>query len=232
MTFTGHAMDPGSDDLELRWSWGDGTPDTVTVSLVNPPVPDPLPSPSIQPRDVTDIQSHAYAAACLYEITFSALDDDGGSDADMTDVVIVGNAEQIRSAGYWRHNFRQKGRVFFTEDELICFLDMVNHLSSVFSEEVDADSIEDAEEVLNPAGSKGDIRVQFDRQLLALWLNFANGAVGYDEEVDTDFDGEPDTPLLEVLCDAEQARLDALTPDSELENWKNILEAVNLSDES
>jgi hypothetical protein len=47
--------------------------------------------------------------------------------------------------------------------------------------------------------------------------------------VDTDFDGIPDTPLLEVLCAAEEARL-LPAPRAELENWKDILEAINLLD--
>ena len=86
--------------------------------------------------------------------------------------------------------------------------------------------------MMHPANSNGDIRVQFDRQLLAAWLNFANGAVEYDELVDTDFDNVPDTELLSVLCAAEAARTNPATPASELENWKDILEAVNLLDET
>ena len=230
VAFTGHATDPGSDDLDLTWGWGDGTPDTTTTYLVNPPDPDPPQSPSIQPRDITDIQSHAFAGACLYEVTFSALDDDGGTDSDSTDVVIVGNAQLIRSAGYWYTQFRKPR--FFTAEELMCYLDIVNHLSSLFSEAVDADSISDAKEVMDPAHSNGDIRVQLDRQLLALWLNFANGAIEYDTLVDTDFDGVPDTQLLDVLCAVEAARLNPATPDSVLENWKNIVEGVNLLNEN
>jgi hypothetical protein len=232
VTFTGHATDPGSDDLDLTWNWGDGTPDTTTTYLVNPPLADPFPSPSIQPRDVTDVQVHAFADACLYEVTFSGLDDDGGTDSDSTDVVIVGNATLIRSAGYWYHQYRSNGRIFFTAEELQCYLDIVNHLSALFSEAVDADSRPDARAVLDPSHSTGDIRVQLDRQLLALWLNFANGAIDYDTLVDTDFDNVPDTALLDVLCDAEADRLNPATPDSVLESWKNIVESVNLSDQT
>jgi hypothetical protein len=229
VTFTGHATDPGSDDLELTWNWDDGTPVTTTTYLVNPPLADPFPSPSIQSRDVTDVQAHTFANACLYEVTFSGLDDDGGTDSDSTDVVIVGNAQLIRSAGYWYTEYRGKGRVFFTPAQLQCYLDVVNHLSSLFSEVVDADSRPDATAVLDPSHSTGNIRVQLDRQLLALWLNFANGAIDYDTLVDTDFNHAPDTALLDVLCAAEAARLNPATPPSVLQNWKNIVEAVNLS---
>ena len=84
--------------------------------------------------------------------------------------------------------------------------------------------------MLNPAGSGGDIRVQFDRQLLAVWLNLANGAIEYNELVDTDFDTVPDTELLTFLCVAEAARLNPATTDSELEDLKDLLEAINLLD--
>jgi hypothetical protein len=194
--------------------------------------PDRLPSPEVSPRDVTDAKTHAFEDACYYNVRFLADDDDLGHGEDDTDVVIVGNAQLIRSAGYWYHQYRGNGRIFFTAEELQCYLDIVNHLSSLYSEAVDADSRLDARNVLNPAHSGGNIRVQLDRQLLALWLNFANGAIDYDTLVDTDFDDVPDTPLLDVLCAAEAARLNPATPASVLENWKNIVEAVNLSDES
>jgi photosystem II stability/assembly factor-like uncharacterized protein len=233
--FSARSTDPGSDDLFLSWDWDDGppAPDVTTDYLVGVPVPgvgDPLPSPEVSPRDVTDLKTHIFEDACYYNVRFLADDDDDGHGEDDTDVLIVGNAELIRSAGYWYNQFRKTK--FFTTDELNCYLDIVNHVSSVFSEITDADSIEDAKEVMDPAHSDGDIRVQFDRQLLALWLNFANGAVEHDELVDTDFDNLPDTPLLDVLCAAEAARLDPTTSDAVLEDWKDVLELINLSDET
>jgi hypothetical protein len=178
------------------------------------------------------MKTHAFDDACFYNVVFSALDDDGGTASDDTDVVITGNAETVRSAGYWYHNYRRKGRRFFDDERLQCYLDIVDHMSSVFSEETEASTLDDSKEVLDPSHSNGDIRVQFDRQLLAVWLNFANGAIEHDELVDTDFDDVPDTALIEVLCAAEAARMNPATPDSELENWKDILEGINLMDTS
>ena len=52
VAFNGRVTDPGSDDLTLTWTWGDGTPASFRTSLVNPPNADPAVSPSIQPRDL------------------------------------------------------------------------------------------------------------------------------------------------------------------------------------
>ena len=134
--FAGRSTDPGSDDLDLSWDWGDGppVPDVTTTYLVNPPDPDPFPSPSIQPRDITDMKTHAFADACLYIVGFDALDDDGGTAADSTYVLIVGNADEVRSTGYWKHQMKQKGKTHFDPDELLCYLAIVNYVSLVFDE--------------------------------------------------------------------------------------------------
>ncbi|HYG57099.1 MAG TPA: hypothetical protein VD902_03425 [Symbiobacteriaceae bacterium] len=42
------------------------------------------------------------------------------------------------------------------------------------------------------------------------WLNFANGAIGYDELMDTDGDGVADTPFYVAMAGAEAVRLDPL----------------------
>ena len=47
-----------------------------------------------------------------------------------TDVVIFGNANLIRSAGYWYNQFR-KVKVFSAE-ELECYLAIVNHMRSAY----------------------------------------------------------------------------------------------------
>jgi hypothetical protein len=62
IAFEGAATDPGSDDLTLAWDWGDGTMDS-RLSLVAPPLPDPLPSPTVQPRLELDQVSHAFVEA-------------------------------------------------------------------------------------------------------------------------------------------------------------------------
>jgi hypothetical protein len=231
--FSGRSTDPGSDDLDLTWDWDDGppSPDVTTTYLVNPPLLDPFPSPSVQPRDVTEIQPHAFADACAYEISFIADDDDGALTEDNANVIIVGNAELVRTAGYWLHQYRQNGKTEFNEDELNCYLAIVGFVSQVFDEVTDASTIENAIDVLFMKQSKGSMDEIFDHQLLAAWLNFANGSVEYFELVDTDGDGVVDTSFADAMIAAEAVRLDPGATLAQLEEQKEILERINQMDE-
>ncbi len=105
---TGRATDPGSDDLTLTWTWHDGTPDIAHVSLVNPPGADVYPSPSVQPRDVTDDRSHTYAP-CLYDLVFRATDDDGTAASDSVKMLVTGTSTERAAAGYWRQQYTGGG---------------------------------------------------------------------------------------------------------------------------
>ena len=233
LDISGRSTDPGSDDLDLSWDWDDGSPVTTTTYLVNPPDPDPFPSPSIQPRDVTDAQTHTYGDACLYEITFWAEDDDGGTSPVATaNVIIVGNADEVRSAGYWQNQFRKhltgRGRSDFDQPELECYLDIVGYMSQVFDEVRDASTFASAYDVLRVNNNEGDMTQLFDRQLLGVWLNFANGSIEYTEFVDTDGDGILDEVFVNAVGAAESVRLDPGATREQLEAQKNIVEHINL----
>jgi hypothetical protein len=225
VTFNGLVEDPGSDDLTLTWDWGDGTDDS-RVSLVNPPVTDPLPSPTVQPRTEPDQAIHAFADACLYEVSFSASDDDSGEGAATVDVIIVGNADQARSAGYWMSEYRFTKNPDFTPATLTCYLDIVNHASAVFSELRSLASFDDAVDILW-TNATSDPDELFDRQLLALWLNFANGAYALDQMVDTTGDGVPDTAFLDLMMEAEDLRADLNRTAADVLAMKDVLERLN-----
>jgi len=227
--FRGRSTDPGSDDLTLSWDWDDGalSPDVTTVYLVNPPNPDPFPSPSIQPRDVTDIQPHTFGDACLYDISFSALDDDGGTSTDQAKVLITGNADKTRSEGYWQHQFARVGATDFTNEELECYLLIVNYASTVFSEARDASTIQAAHDVLFLRQNQGSEAEQLDRELITIWLNLANGALDYNQLVDTNKDGVADTELWAVIATAESVRLNPAAIDKELREQTQILHLID-----
>jgi hypothetical protein len=227
--FAGRATDPGSDDLTLRWDWDDGAPaiDRSTLFLVNAPFPDPDPSPSLQPRDVTDETAHAFGQACTYDVGFSVLDDDGGSAADAIKVLIAGNADRGRPTGYWAQQYRQRGGVDFDAATLSCYLEIVDFVSAVFHEQRDASTFQRAQAILFDQGKPVSKRDQLDRDLLTAWLNFANGAVGWAEPVDTDRDGTADTAFGAALQDAEAVRLNPSATPAQLDAQRAIVQAIN-----
>lgn len=232
VTFNGRSTDPGSDDLAISWDWDDGppAPDVTTSYLVNPPAADPLPSPSIQPRDVTDTKIHAFGQACMYDVGLRSVDDDGGSGSDTVKVLIAGNALLARSAGYWQNAYRDRNNATFDTVTLECYLEIAAFVSLVFNEVRDASTIAKAFDVLRVNNQSTDTE-QLDRQLLAALLNFANGAIGWSELVDTDGNGTADTAFSAVIAVAEAVRLNPLATKAQLVAQKNILERINLSDE-
>jgi PKD domain len=227
LDFSGRSTDPGSDDLSLSWDWDDGSPspDVTTIYLVNPPNADPFPSPSVQPRDVTDTQTHAFAQACLYEIMFSALDDDGGSASDTAIVLISGNVGRSRSSGYWQHQFGGQGNTDFDDATLECYLAIVNNVSTVFSEERDASTIPAAHDVLFLKQNGGSEIEKLDRELMTAWLNFANGAFEYDQLFDPDHDGVF-TSFADIMAIAESVRLAPSSTKAEIREQRNIIQQL------
>ncbi|MEJ7786189.1 MAG: M6 family metalloprotease domain-containing protein [Solirubrobacteraceae bacterium] len=226
-SLTGGSTDPGSDDLWLTWSWADGSADTMTGYLVNPPLADLLKSPSIQPRELTDTQSHAFTA-CLYDVGFRAVDDDGGASAtDTVRVLVTGSADAGRQSGYWAHQYRLKGKGNFDAKTLTCYLQIAGFASKVFHELRDVSTFDLASKLLFSAGSSVSKRDQLARDLLTAWLNFANGAVGYAEMVDTDGNGTKDTQFHTAVETAEAVALNASATAAQLDGQRVIINRIN-----
>jgi PKD domain len=215
VAFTGLSTDPGSDDLTLTWDFGDGTPPLVVVSLVNPPNPDPDPSPSIQPRNVQNSQTHTFGDACVYSIKFTSADDDGGSAAATANVVIQGTAGSggdVRNAAYWKRQYGGQGKVDFDDATLECYLAIANYVSAFFSEQRDATTIANAFDVLTVNNGSPQEK-QFDQQLLAALLNFANGALSVAD--------------LSAIASAEAVRLDPASTPAQILQERQKLQKLN-----
>ena len=228
--FKGRSTDPGSDDLTLTWSWGDGppVPDVTTLYLNDSGVgPDPDPSPSVNPRDVTEDQPHAFSAACFYTVVFDSRDDDGGNAPDDSVAVIIGgNADTERGPGYWQTQYRPRPTAF-SEARRLCYLAIVRHVSIVFSEVRLLNTSAQAFDVMSLAGNGGSELEKLDRALLTAWLNFANGAFGYDELVDTDGVGGPDTAFSAVMAAAEAIRVNPASTEAQLRAQRQVLQRIN-----
>ena len=227
--FTADSFDPGSDDRTTTWDWGDGapSPDSTELSLNDIAFnPDPDPSPSINPRTVTDAEPHAFGDACLYLVTFGARDDDLGSASDQVAVIIAGNAALQRGAGYWQTQYRPRPTAF-SEARRLCYLAITRFMSTVFSEARALNTVAQAFDVMMIDQNDGDALQKLDRELLAAWLNFANGAFDLTELVDTDGNGVADTPFATVMATAEAVRLNPASTSAQLLAQRDILEQIN-----
>ena len=85
-----NVTDPGSDDINLLFEWGDGSANETYVSLNKPPSPDPSPSPQYNPRDISEKRGHTFGDNWKYEVKVTARDDDGGVTVSSLDAE-VGN---------------------------------------------------------------------------------------------------------------------------------------------
>ena len=230
VTVTGQSADPGSDDLNAVWDWdvADLDPaESTETSLVNPPALDPAKSPSIQPRGVDWSATHAYSQACLYNLNFTVTDDDSGIGEDTAVVIITGNDPRFRSSGWWMNQYRPNPPNDFTPVQLECYLAIVSYLSDVFVEgRGPLSNRAHAVNILFVKGNKGSAEKLFDEQLLAAWLNFANGAYDLDTPVDTDGDGINDSTFEAAVRAAEAVRLDSTASREDLLAQKDILERL------
>ena len=226
--FSGRSTDPGSDDLTLTWDWDDGapSPDVTVVSLHAPPATDPDPSPDGTARDVTNTQTHTFGDACFYDVVFASADDDGGAASDDIAVVVVGNFTDTRSHGYFKNELGKLKD--HTAAGAQCLLDITGFMSQVFHEVRNASTPALAIAVFDKSGSSRATDI-FDVQLLAAWMNFADGRVALTDLVDTNFDHVPDTTFAALVAQAEAVRLNPASTRAQILAQKDRLESFNLS---
>jgi PKD repeat protein/predicted GH43/DUF377 family glycosyl hydrolase len=92
--------DPGSDDLTVIVDWGDGITPSEIVSLNDPlVVPDPYPSPEVNPRFLSISLNHMYGDDGTYTVTVTASDDDGGETIHEVNINVLNSAPSISSFG-------------------------------------------------------------------------------------------------------------------------------------
>jgi PKD repeat protein len=89
INFSATVTDYGSDDLYFVWNWDDGTSDSTSTYYNNDVSPDPFPSPSINPRNVTNWAVHTYASPGNYVVTLTIYDDDNGTCQNSLNIIIL-----------------------------------------------------------------------------------------------------------------------------------------------
>jgi hypothetical protein len=170
---------------------------------------------------------------CRHDITaqFIGHDEDGNTYPSQRAVtqIVTGNQEQVRLAGYWRHQCRGNGHIEVPEAELLCCLAICDFMSSVFCEQRDVLDPHDAYDVLDLAGNGGSSLDKLDRQLLVAWLNFATGSLVHDQLLDTNGDGFSDTPFIDIMTTAEAVRLAPDATDKQIKEQTRIVHTAMAS---
>ena len=219
------ATDPGSDDLTMSWTLGDGGR-AQSLDLVSPPARDPRTSPDIHPRAVTSTTSHTWGRACARTVGVRVADDDGGiSPRRSRTVVVLGTSTTRHGLAWWRGAYAGPTPTLGAT-ERACLLSSTRALSTVFAERRALATTTDAVAVLRPP-SPVSARSTFDAELLTVWLDVATGSVPLTRAVDTDGNGTADTTVGAFLVTAEQRRATASTTSAALPPLTTVLRRIS-----
>jgi Tol biopolymer transport system component len=222
-TFTIDVEDPGSDDLIIRWSFGD------EVTYFNDgDEADPFPSPwGTYPFQVTHTASVVFDKPGMRNVRVDIYDDDGAKVSRYLKVLVRGNKRCRNSLGYWIHRFKKENNDAL-RGELHAHLSIMSaFVTSAFGEfrPEAVDALEDF--ILNDMDQSARAR----GQLLTAWLNFTNGSVEWDDVI-RDADGKHDMPYAEVLREILAILVDRNATPEEISHAIELAESINLSPRS
>ena len=210
--------DDGSDDLTFSWSTGD-----VSTYFNDGVGPDPFPSPfGTFPFAAADVIDAVYDNVGVETLSLVLTDDDGGADGAAAGVIVVGTADRAESSGWWKHQYSGRGKPGIDLALSDAYLDIVDAVSSVFSEDTALGGASDAHAVLSPFG--GDKRATAKADLLVAWLAFASGAVSWDATITVG--GADQMAFLDLMFAAEATILDTNATQAELLEVSQLLAKV------
>lgn len=200
--------DAGSDDLVFTWSTGD-----VATHFNDGLAPDPPHSPlGTFPFAASDAIDAGYAAPGVELLTVTLADDDDGSDSADAGVIVTGVATNTEATGWWKHQYSGAGAPHLDAAAAAGYREIAEAVSSVFSESVSAATASEVEAILSPQG--GDQRARATGALMAAWLQFASGAVGWNASVP--LGGGSGVAFLDLMAGAEMTILDPGASNAEL----------------
>jgi hypothetical protein len=217
--------DPGSDDLTVTWDSGDSSTGGEVLTFLNdPPRLDPPQSPEINPRSIDAGTELSYDQACLYAAGLVVADDDGGIAGDSTVIIARDNAHTVLSAGFW--SLLALPKSLYPDATIACYASAAALTSSVFGELRPLDTPDDARTILtwSPTLSPAE---QLDRELLAAWLNYVNGAIDLTTPIDTDHDFVCDTTFGDAMATAEDLRTNPATTTEALKHQQWLMTRIN-----
>ena len=216
-------------------SHGTGTtahrhPDVSTTYLVNSAHPGPRPEPQHPaPRRRPTWPIHAFADACLYDVALRRRRRRWRQRLTTAAVVLVrAPRSNSRSAGYWQHQYRRQGHTEFTDEQA----EAATWPSSTSPARCSARyatrprSQPRSTSSTSRSNAGGERREARPRAGSTAWLNFANGAVGYNELFDADGNGTPDTTFSVIMATAEAVRADPTSTPAQLREQRQIVHRI------
>ncbi len=216
------ASDSGSDDLIFLWNFGfspmyynDGTG------------PDPLSSSSgVFPFQVIDSAQVTFDSPGIHAVMIEVVDDDRATSQDSLPVLVTDNKDLVQGRSYWLNQFSGVGETQIDQATLQAYLDLVNFSSKFFSERKSVKTIEEARQTL--AINNRKIRSTVEASLLVAWLNFAQGAIVWEQKIDANRDCRGDTPFYEVMKKIEATLLRPSLNNIELIRTRILVETLKL----
>ncbi|KAA1423886.1 S8 family serine peptidase [Mumia zhuanghuii] len=225
-TVEADGSDPGSDDLTFTWDDGSGP---ISITSFNdgvgpepdePPTPTPLGTFPFFASDDVDVNE---TVPGVVELLLELADDDGATASDDLGVIVTGDATSTQGQGWWKHQYSGKGKPHVDPAFAAGYLEIVDAVSSVFSEDTSALTPSEAHAVLQPTG--GDRRDRARADLLLAWLELASGAVSWDATVPLG-GGQGSVGFLPLMFDAEETILDPAATNAELQDVSKDLSRV------
>jgi hypothetical protein len=226
------AGDVGSDDLTFLWEFAG--PAAQTHAHFNDGLgPDPTPSSlGTFPFAATDPADVTFAAPGVYVVKVTVTDDDGASVSRQLPKLIVeaAGAGDPRPRGWWQSRYGPAGADAeappkLTAEQRSAYVTFARFASAVFGQQVPLGSPEDAYTVLHKLASGDSHRAAAQAEVLAAWLNFARGAVGWGEVISVPSMGS--FPFNVLIARAEAILLDAGASKSKLQDAHKLALAVN-----
>ncbi|MFV9675517.1 MAG: hypothetical protein ACNYZI_09075, partial [Anaerolineales bacterium] len=218
-TFTIDVEDPGSDDLNIRWSFGD----EVTYFNAGDEA-DPFPSPwGTYPFHVIHSASVIFDKPGIRNVRVDVYDDDGGKTSMYFQVLVRGKERCRTSLGYWIQYFKNENSAEY-KGELRAHLSILSAFVTSSFGEFRPDAVNALESfILDDMDQSARARAQ----LLTSWLNFTNGSVEWDDVI-RDADGKHDLPYAEVLRAILAILVDGKASPEEFSHAIELAESINL----
>ena len=221
--FTIDVEDPGSDDLMIRWSFGD-----EVIYFNQGDEADPFPSPwGTYPFHVTHTASVVFDKPGVRNVRVDVYDDDGGKVSMYFQVLVRGNERCRNSLGYWIQRFKTENNAAL-KGELRAHLSILSAFVTSSFGEFRPEAVSALEDfILNDMDQSAQARAQ----LLSAWLNFTNGSVEWGDVI-RDADGDHDMQYAEVIREILAILVDRNASAEEFSYAIELAQSINLHSRS